>query len=99
MVCKNEKVQGGTMTWEIIDSRDITYTDRKAKTTEELAHDTLYDDLNDAIGHAAEKLDPPHVIHVGLDYFVGLAYRLAKDPETADVLIDETIKRAKNEYK
>jgi len=96
MVYQNEKVQGGTMTWKIINDDNIIATDLSA---EELAHNNLYSELDDAIANAVDELEPPHVIHVGLDYFVGLACKLAPTPEEADILIDSTIERAKNEYK
>ena len=46
-----------------------------------------------------DDLPIPHILHVGLDYFVGLAYGLAKDPDEAELIIDKTIERAKDEYK
>jgi len=77
------------MTWKI--ASDLS--------DEEMAHNNLYNELDDAIANAVEDLEPPHVIHVGIDYFIGLAYKLAPDAEQADLLIDSTIKRAKNQYR
>lgn len=66
---------------------------------EQAAHDQLFEDLDAAVSKAAEHLSVPHVLHVGLDYFVGLAYGVADDSKHADLIIDNTIQRAKNEYK
>ena len=81
---------------------EIIITDKDGepvKSPQELAHDQLFEDLDESISKAAQQLDVPHVLHVGLDYFVGLAFGLAKDPDTAELIIDKTIERAKNEYK
>jgi len=69
------------------------------KSKQELAHDQFFEDLDEIISKAANDLDIPHILHVGLDYFVGLAYGLAPDAEDAEIIIDKTIERAKNEYK
>lgn len=69
------------------------------KSEQELAHDQLFEDLDEIISKAANDLEIPHILHVGLDYFVGLAYGLASRVEDADTIIDKTIERAKNEYK
>ena len=78
------------MTWKIID------TDKSA---EESAHDKLYTDLEISVANAFETLEVPHVLHCGLDYFIGIAYKCANNEEDAETLINETIKRAKNEYR
>ena len=69
------------------------------KSKQELAHDQLFEDLDEIITKAANDLEIPHILHVGLDYFVGLAYGLAPSAEDAETVIDKTIERAKNEYK
>ena len=76
-------------------SWDIIKTD---KPTEEEAHDQLYAELETTVAKAYETLEVPHVLHVGLDYFIGLAYKCAPDKKTADLIVDSTIARAKNEY-
>jgi hypothetical protein len=82
------------MTWKILDEDS-----EPIKSKQELAHDQLFKDLDEIISKAAYDLEIPHILHVGLDYFVGLAYGLAKDSNNADLIIDKTIERAKNEYK
>ena len=81
---------------------EIIITDKDGepvKSPQELAHDKLFEDLDESISKAANDLPIPHILHVGLDYFVGLAYGLAKDPDEAELVIDKTIERAKDEYK
>lgn len=85
------------MTWKIINDKGKPI--EKDKSVQEVAHDKLFEDLDKTISKAAEDLDLAHILHVGLDYFVGLAYGVAKDPSSADLIIDKTIERAKNEYK
>ena len=56
------------------------------------------EDLDEIISKAAKDLDIPHILHVCLDYFVGITYNLAPDAENAELIIDKTIERAKNQY-
>ena len=65
---------------------------------EEEAHDQFFKDLDAAVSKAAEHLNVPHVLHVGLDFFVQIAYQAAPDKDNAELVIDNTIQRAKNEY-
>ena len=65
------------MTWDIIT------TD---KPTEEEAHEQLYAELETTVAKAYETLEVPHVLHVGLDYFIGLTYKCAPDKKTADLI-------------
>ena len=66
-------------------------------TPEEQAHNQLYDDLNTINATALECLSPIHVIASGIDYYLTQAYRSAPSPEEAEVLIDASVKRAKEE--
>ena len=52
----------------------------------------MFEDLDEIISKAANDLEIPHILHVGLDYFVGLAYGLAKDSDDADLIIDKNLK-------
>jgi hypothetical protein len=101
MVYENAKVQGGTMS-NIID-KDGNPIESEKETmerlvNEEAAHDQLFKDLDAAVSKAAEHLNVPHVLHVGLDFFVQIAYQTAPDKKNAELVIDNTIQRAKNEY-
>lgn len=64
---------------------------------EEQAHNKLYSDLDDISATALEFLSPIHVIASGIDYYLTQAYKSAPSPEQAEVLINASIKRAKEE--
>mgnify|MGYP003670782906 CR=1 FL=1 len=63
----------------------------------EKVHDQLYENLNSVSQIALDTLDPVHVLASGLDYFLTSAYTSAPSIEEADVLINASIKRAKEE--
>ena len=79
-------------------SKIIDKDGQPIKSPQELAHDQLFEDLDKIISKAAKDLDIPHILHVCLDYFVGITYNLAPDAENAELIIDKTIERAKNQY-
>lgn len=64
---------------------------------EEQAHNKLYSDLDDISSTALEFLSPVHVIACGIDYYLTQAYKSAPSPEEAEVLINASVKRAKEE--
>lgn len=64
---------------------------------EEQAHYKLYSDLDEISATALECLSPIHVIASGIDYYLTQAYKSAPSPEQAEVLIDASVKRAKEE--
>jgi len=79
-------------------NRIIDKDGQPIKSSQELAHDQLFEDLDDIVSKAAKDLDITHILHVCLDYFVGITYKLAPDAENAELIIDKTIQRAKEEY-
>ena len=64
---------------------------------QEQAHNKLYSDLDEISANALECLSPVHVIASGIDYYLTQAYKSAPSPEQAEVLIDASVKRAKEE--
>ena len=63
----------------------------------EKAHNQLYDDLNTISDIALDHLGPVHVIATGLDFFLTQAYKSAPSSEEAEILINASVKRAKEE--
>tara|TARA_E500000318_G_scaffold33921_1_gene33333 strand:+ start:181 stop:393 length:213 start_codon:yes stop_codon:yes gene_type:complete len=63
----------------------------------EKAHNQLYDDLNTISDIALDHLGPIHVIATGLDFFLTQAYKSAPSSEEAEILINASVKRAKEE--
>ena len=61
------------------------------------AHDQLYKDFDNISATALEYLSPIHVIASGIDYYLTSAYKSAPSPEEAEVLIDASVNRAKEE--
>jgi hypothetical protein len=64
---------------------------------QEQAHNKLYSDLDDISATALESLSPIHVIASGIDYYLTQAYKSAPSPEQAEVLIEASVNRAKEE--
>ena len=63
----------------------------------EKTHNQLYDDLNTISDIALDHLGPVHVIATGLDFFLTQAYKSAPSSEEAEILINASVKRAKEE--
>jgi hypothetical protein len=64
---------------------------------QEQAHYKLYSDLDEINATALECLSPIHVIASGIDYYLTQAYKSAPSPEDAEMLIDASVNRAKEE--
>tara|TARA_R110002012_G_scaffold240079_2_gene414213 strand:- start:349 stop:561 length:213 start_codon:yes stop_codon:yes gene_type:complete len=64
---------------------------------EEQAHYKFYNDLDEISATALECLSPVHVLASGIDYYLTQAYKSAPSPEEAEVLIDASVNRAKEE--
>lgn len=69
----------------------------RKETTMREAHNKLYRSLNDISQTALDTLEPLHVLTSGLDYFLTATYDSAPSSEEAEVLINASIKRAKEE--
>jgi len=69
----------------------------KKETAMREAHDELYQNLNNVSQTALNTLEPLHVLTSGLDYFLTATYDSAPSSEEAEVLINASIKRAKEE--
>ena len=63
----------------------------------EKAHYNLQDNLESATEVASQHLDIVHIIATGLDYYLTQAYSSAPSLERAEYLINESVKRAKEE--
>ena len=64
---------------------------------QEQAHHKFYSDLDEISATALEYLSPIHVIASGIDYYLTQAYNSAPSSEQAEVLIDASVNRAKEE--
>jgi len=69
----------------------------KIMNKQEQAHNKLYSDLDEISATALECLSPVHVLASGIDYYLTQAYKSAPSPEEAEVLINASVKRAKEE--
>lgn len=68
-----------------------------SKPEKEKAHYNLYDNLENATEVASKHLNIVHIIATGLDYYLTQAYSSAPSSERAEYLINESVKRAKEE--
>ena len=63
----------------------------------EKAHYNLHDNLENATEVASQHLNIVHIIATGLDYYLTQAYSSAPSSERAEYLINESVRRAKEE--
>tara|TARA_R100001509_G_scaffold158533_2_gene123806 strand:- start:1518 stop:1736 length:219 start_codon:yes stop_codon:yes gene_type:complete len=68
-----------------------------SKPEKEKAHYNLYDNLENATEVASKHLNIVHIIATGLDYYLTQAYKSAPSLERAEYLINESVRRAKEE--